>query len=180
MIRLVRRWIAPALLVLAVSTIGSFAGAADKGAIAGRGTAPFEVWVDAADDDAEESLLRWMNEERAREGREPLARRAALDELARLKAWDMARHGYFDHVSERLGTVFDMLREAGIDFKWAGENIARSPSAGAAHEAFMESPGHRSNILSAGYTDVGIGVVRAGGKLYVCQIFMKPRAHAVS
>lgn len=138
------------------------------------------ISIDAADDDAEQQLFLKINEERLREGKHPLKRNPELDELARLKAWDMAHHHYFDHVSKRLGTVFDMLQSQGIAYKWAGENIARVPSAAVAHEAFMESADHRSNILSAGYTDVGVGVVRANGKIYVTQIFMRPRAAVTS
>jgi len=138
-------------------------------------SSPAFVSIDVADDDAEAYLFGKINEERQKAGRAPLTRSAALDELARLKAWDMAQSGYFDHVSQRYGTIFDMLRERGIAYKWAGENIARAPHAGAAHEALMESPGHRANILSAGYAEAGIGVVRKGGKVYVCQIFMKSR-----
>jgi len=138
------------------------------------------IQVDVADDDAEWSLYRKLNEERIREGREPLTRSAELDRLARQKAWDMVHHRYFDHVSPTLGTIFDMLHSSGIAYKWAGENIARVSSVEVAHEAFMESPDHRANILSAGYTEVGVGVVRAGGKLYVCQVFMMPRAAMTS
>jgi uncharacterized protein YkwD len=88
----------------------------------------------------------------------------------------MAERGYFDHVSPVLGTVFDMLRREGVAYKWAGENIARATSLVAAHQALMESPDHRANILSAGYTQVGVGVYRSGGKWHIAQIFMRPRA----
>src|SRR5690606_13462613 len=94
------------------------------------------VFVDVADDDAERYLLEMINRERLEGDRRELARNPALDELARLKAWDMARRGYFDHVSSSYGTVFDMLKERGISHKWAGENIARVRDAATAHEAF--------------------------------------------
>lgn len=128
------------------------------------------------DPDAETYLLAALNRERVASGRAPLARDSRLDALARTKARDMAERGYFDHVSPSLGTVFDMLRSQGIDFKWAGENIARVRDVETAHRAFMESAQHRANILSAGYTHVGLGVVRHRGKVYIAQIFMKPRA----
>lgn len=127
------------------------------------------------DADAERYLFAQLNQARARHGRERVVRDPALDQVAREKATDMAVNGYFDHVSPTLGTVYDMLTARGMAYKWAGENIARVPSAQVAHEAFMESPDHRANILSAGYTHVGVGVVEARGRLYVAQVFMRPR-----
>lgn len=123
----------------------------------------------------EARLLAQVNEARHREGRAPLTVDPRLSELARQKAADMALNAYFDHVSPTLGTVYDMLRGAGIDYKWAGENIARLGTVAIAHQSFMESPDHRANILSAGYTRVGIGVAEYRGKVYVCQIFTRPR-----
>lgn len=123
---------------------------------------------------AEQEFLRLINQERRREGREPLVHDPKLQALARAKAEDMAALGYFDHVSPTYGTVYEMLAGAGISYKWAGENIARAGSVTAAHEALMQSPDHRANILSAGYTHVGIGVYRSGSRMYVAQLFVKP------
>lgn len=127
------------------------------------------------DADGEERLFQALNRERAAAGRAPLKREPALDVLARAKAADMAGNGYFDHISPVFGSVYDMLDGAGIAYKWAGENIARAGSADAAHKAFMESSDHRANILSAGYTWVGIGAVSSGNRVYVAQIFIGPR-----
>lgn len=123
---------------------------------------------------AEAELLRLINEERERAGRAPLEHDPLLRSLARAKAEDMAVVGYFDHVSPTYGTVYDMLDDAGIRYKWAGENIARAHGIDVAHEALMASPDHRANILSAGYTHVGIGVHRSGNRWYVAQIFARP------
>ncbi len=131
----------------------------------------------AADDGrpGEEYLLEQVNHERLAQGRAPLALNSELTLLAREKARDMAQNRYFDHVSPALGTVYEMLEGIGYSYKWAGENIARVSSVEVAHRALMESPGHRANILSAGYTEVGIGVYEHQGNVYVCQIFSRPR-----
>ena len=123
-----------------------------------------------------ERLFRFIGQARAEHARPPLERDPRLDALAFMKAQEMAEKGYFDHVSPDYGTVFDMLEAEGIPFKWAGENIARAADATVAHDALMQSPDHRANILSAGYTHVGIGVARDGRRLYVVQLFLKPRA----
>ena len=154
-------WSLPAPVGRAAEPGGNAAGAA-------RG-ATFAV-----DDAGEAYLMAALNEERLAAGRAPLARDGRLNRLARAKAEEMAREGYFSHVSPNMGTVYDMLAAEAIAFKWAGENIARVPDVATAHAAFMESRDHRANILSAGYTHAGIGVVRAGSRVYVCQIFMKP------
>lgn len=122
------------------------------------------------------SLVQWINEARLEQGRRPLARDPLLDRIALQKARDMAENGYFDHVSPTFGTIFEMLSAEGVDYKWAGENIARAPDEKAAHVALMQSPEHRANILSAGYTHVGVGAVRDGSRLYVAQVFARPRA----
>lgn len=145
-------------------------------ALGGAPVALAEEGAPAAAAADEEYLFTALNGERSEAGLPPLVRESRLDALARAKARDMAKNSYFDHVSPTLGTVFDMLRREGIDFKWAGENIARVSHVTTAHRAFMESPEHRANILSAGYTHVGLGVVHHRGKVYVAQIFMKPRA----
>lgn len=148
---------------------GAAPGDADPPA---SGTRPETATVDRF---AESSLFDLLNEARKEHGREPVAVSADLVALARKKARDMAVNQYFSHVSPTYGTVFDMLKREGIAYKWAGENIGRGASTYSIHRGFMESPEHRANLLSAGYTHVGIGVVRYRGKVYVAQLFMKPR-----
>lgn len=135
----------------------------------------FNGWFAAVDSVGEERFFALVNEARNENDRSPLARDERLDRIAREKARDMAVNGYVDHVSPTLGTVFDMLEDAGLPYKWAGENIGRGASVAAVHTGLMESPGHRANILSAGYTQIGIGVVTYGRKVYVAQVFRKPR-----
>lgn len=134
------------------------------------GAAPEAAWAEA------EEFVRVIDQVRIEHGRAPLVRDSRLDELALIKARDMAENGYFDHVSPVYGTIFDMLEAVGIEYRWAGENIARAGDVETAHEALMQSPDHRANILSAGYTHVGVGVVRDGRRLYIAQIFANPRS----
>ncbi|HEX6971163.1 MAG TPA: CAP domain-containing protein, partial [Limnochordia bacterium] len=94
----------------------------------------------------EQYLVAQINAARAAEGKPPLTVDARLVAVARQKAQDMASNGYFDHYSPTYGSPFDMMRAAGISYRWAGENIARASSVEVAHRALMESPGHRANI----------------------------------
>jgi uncharacterized YkwD family protein len=116
-----------------------------------------------------------VNAERTARGLPALKVNMELVRLARLKAKDMAENGYFDHISPTYGSPFEMLQAAGISYKFAGENIARVSSVTVAHNAFMDSPGHKANILSAGYSEIGVGVYKSGIKVYVSQLFIKPR-----
>jgi uncharacterized protein YkwD len=59
----------------------------------------------------------------------------------------MKTKGYFSHTSPTYGSPFDMIRAAGVQYRYAGENIARNISVDAAMPAFMSSDGHRKNIL---------------------------------
>lgn len=140
----------------------------------GSETSPASPQV-TIDRSAETYLLEKLNEERKAAGRDPLLSDASLVALARKKARDMAANQYFSHISPTYGSVFDMLQAEGIRYKWAGENIGRGASVASIHRGFVDSPEHRANLLSAGYTHVGIGVVRYRGKVYVAQVFMKPR-----
>jgi uncharacterized protein YkwD len=125
---------------------------------------------------SEESLaLAKVNAERKARGIHELKVNETLVRLARLKAKDMAEKGYFSHISPTYGSPAEMMEAAGLVFKWWGENIARASSVSIAHEAYMESKDHRDNILSAGYTEIGVGVYKKGNRVYQSQLFMKPR-----
>lgn len=154
---------------------GSAGDAPPRGEAGDESPSPPAAGQASVDRSAEAYLFEKLNEERAAAGREPLASDPTLVALARRKALDMAVNQYFDHVSPEYGTVFDMLRAEGIAYKWAGENIGRGASAASIHRGLVDSPEHRANLLSAGYTRVGVGAVRYRGKLYVAQVFMKPR-----
>lgn len=121
----------------------------------------------------EQRMLELVNQERVKAGLKPLQIDMALVRLARLKAQDMIDRGYFSHTSPTYGSPFDMMRAAGVQYRYAGENLAGAPTVSSAHTNLMDSPGHRANILNANFTKIGIGVVSGGpyGKMFV-QMFI--------
>jgi len=121
--------------------------------------------------DMQKEMLNYINAARAKVNAAPLTLDAKLCEGAYLKSKDMAEKNYFDHNSPTYGTPFEMMKKLGISFKSAGENIAKNISVKGAHEAFMNSSGHRANILSTQYTKVGLGFYQKGQYLYVTQWF---------
>lgn len=96
-----------------------------------------------------------------------------MQRVARIKAQDMVDNKYFDHNSPTYGSPFDMLKSFKISYKAAGENIAGNSSNSAAVTAWMNSSGHKANILNGNYNYTGIGVVKSPkyGKMYV-QLFI--------
>ena len=108
-----------------------------------------------------------------RSGLESLASDSQLAAVAQKKAEDMAKNGYFSHTSPTYGSAFDMLKAAGIFYRTAGENIAKGQkNAEAVMNGWMNSAGHRSNILSSSYSRIGVGYAedKNGTPLWV-QIF---------
>jgi uncharacterized YkwD family protein len=98
-----------------------------------------------------------VNQERAKAGLKPLASDSALAAMAMDKAKDMYTKNYFDHNSPTYGSPFDMMRSYGINYSYAGENIAkgqRSPQD--VMNAWMNSAGHRQNIMSPNFTKIGV------------------------
>jgi uncharacterized YkwD family protein len=121
----------------------------------------------------EQKMLNLVNAERAKNGLAALTPNLKLTEVARLKAKDMIAKNYFDHTSPTYGSPFDMMRQFGISYRTAGENLAGAPSVDTAHTNLMNSSGHRANILNSSFKEVGIGVVNGGpyGKMFV-QMFI--------
>ncbi|MGI6319078.1 MAG: sporulation protein [Firmicutes bacterium] len=124
----------------------------------------------------EQQMLNLVNQERKQRGLNELKIHEGLVKLARLKSKDMINLGYFAHQSPTYGSPFDMMRNAGIAYTYAGENLAGAPTVARAHTSLMNSPGHRANILNPNYTHVGIGIVNGGnyGKMFT-QMFIKER-----
>ena len=124
----------------------------------------------------EMQMWQLVNEERQKAGLQALQIHEGLIGLARLKSEDMINLGYFSHQSPTYGSPFEMITGAGITYYTAGENIAGAPTVDRAHQALMNSPGHRANILNASFTHVGIGIVDGGpyGKMYT-QMFIGQR-----
>ncbi len=112
----------------------------------------------------EKQVVELVNQERAVYGLPALTLSATLSDGARLKSRDMQQSRYFDHNSPNYGTPFEMMKSLGITYAAAGENIAMGYStAEAVVSAWMNSPGHRANILSENYTHIGVGYVASGG-----------------
>lgn len=123
----------------------------------------------------EAEVLRLVNEERAKYGLGALKRASDLDALARAHSQDMITRHFFDHTNPSGQSPFDRMRAAGISYRAAAENIAYGQrSAAAVMDAWMNSSGHRANILNGTYTEIGIGAVRnSGGTIYWTQEFVK-------
>jgi len=110
---------------------------------------------------AEEQMLQLVNAERTRAGLRPLQFDERLQEVARAHSLEMFQMGYFAHNSPVNGSPFDRMKQAGISFVIAGENLAYAPNVEIAHEGLMNSPGHRANILRPEFGHIGIGVIRS-------------------
>ncbi|HHT02388.1 MAG TPA: hypothetical protein GXZ96_06870 [Firmicutes bacterium] len=109
----------------------------------------------------QEYLLGLINAARAENGVAPLTLDPRLTELATMKAQDLVDNNYFDHISPTYGSPFDMLRNAGVHYWYAGENLARAGNIGTCHALLWQSPGHRANMLEPHFNRVGLGIVPA-------------------
>lgn len=124
----------------------------------------------------ESEVARLVNAERARAGLPALKMNWQLSRVARYKSADMANKGYFSHNSPTYGTPFQMMENFGLRFSSAGENIAYGQrTAAEVMRDWMNSSGHRNNILSRSYTEIGVGLAKnRNGVCYWTQQFMKP------
>ncbi|TCN24856.1 CAP domain-containing protein [Mesobacillus foraminis] len=119
----------------------------------------------------EKKVIDLTNQERAKNGLKPLTLDTELSKVAREKSKDMQAKGYFSHTSPTYGSPFDMMKKFGISYKAAGENIAmgqKTPEE--VVQAWMNSEGHRKNILNANFTHIGVGHVAEGN--YWTQMFI--------
>ncbi|TBX83337.1 serine protease [Bacillus mycoides] len=111
----------------------------------------------------EQRVVELTNAERTKQGLSALQIDTELSKVARIKSEDMQKNNYFDHNSPTYGSPFDMMKKFGISYKSAGENIAqgqRTPEE--VVQAWMNSAGHRANILNSGFTHIGVGYVESG------------------
>lgn len=103
-------------------------------------------------------VLDLVNQERSKAGLRNLTLNDTLSKMALAKAQDMYNNNYFDHQSPTYGSPFDMMKSYGITYNAAGENIAKGQtSAEEVMNQWMNSPGHRANILNSSFTEIGIG-----------------------
>lgn len=123
----------------------------------------------------EAEVIRLVNVERSKRGLQALAANWQLSRVARYKSQDMINKNYFAHTSPTYGSPFDMMEAFGVRFSAGGENIAtgqRTPAE--VVTAWMNSPGHRANILSPSYNQLGVGLATSKtGKTYWTQLFIK-------
>lgn len=110
----------------------------------------------------EQQMITLVNQERVKNGIKPLQVDMQLVKVGRMKSQDMIDNHYFSHISAKYGSPFDLMKSQGIAFQTAGENIAGNSTVQSAHTGLMNSPGHRSNILSPNYTKIGIGIIKGG------------------
>ena len=121
----------------------------------------------------EQEVFNLINQQRANNGLAALQIDNEVQNVARIKAKDMLQNNYFSHTSPTYGSPFEMLNSFKISYKTAGENIAGNSNNQAAVTAWMNSSGHKANILNSSFNYTGIGVVTGSqyGKIYV-QMFI--------
>lgn len=105
-----------------------------------------------------QQIVTLVNKERAAAGLKPVSGLDSLHKVAATKATDMRTNNYFSHTSPTYGSPFDMMKSFGITYNVAGENIAmgqKTPEE--VMKAWMNSPGHKANILNANFNYIGVG-----------------------
>lgn len=119
----------------------------------------------------EKEVVRLVNVQRQKNGLAELSYDWQLSRVARYKSEDMRENNYFSHTSPTYGSPFQMMKSFGISYKSAGENIARGQATPeAVVNAWMNSQGHRKNILNPSFTHIGVGYVSDGK--YWTQMFV--------
>lgn len=122
-----------------------------------------------------DEVITLVNKERTKRGLQALKKNSTACYVAQLKSKDMATKNYFSHTSPTYGSPFTMMQKYGLKYSAAGENIAmgqQTPQA--VMNAWMNSSGHRANILSSVYNQIGVGVAKnSKGVLYWTQEFIK-------
>lgn len=119
----------------------------------------------------EQQVADLVNAERAKAGLPALKLNWELSRVARIKSQDMHDKKYFSHQSPTYGSPFDMIKKFGISYRAAGENIAQGyATPQAVMTGWMNSPGHRANILNSSFTQIGVGYFKDGN--YWTQMFI--------
>jgi uncharacterized protein YkwD len=135
-------------------------------------TLPFKVTTGTPRPDLEAEMLVLVNEERKKVGLGALVADNELLKVARAHSQDMFIRGYFSHFSPEGKASSDRIRNAGIRFLIAGENLALGQTLSICHSGLMNSPGHKANILEKRYGRVGIGIIDGGRRgLMITQNF---------
>lgn len=127
----------------------------------------------------DQAIVDLTNQERIRQGLATLRMEERLSQAARLHAEQLVRAGHLDHVlpDAQYPRPEDRLAAAGYPWQAYGENLAFGyPDARSAVDGWMNSPGHRANIVGTAFTEIGAGHARdANGRIYYAQVFGRPR-----
>ena len=126
------------------------------------------------------ALFQSINAERAGQGMSALAAHGCAVYVGQVRSNDMASLGYFSHTSPNGSTAFSLLDAYAVPHGWAGENLARNnyplaETVAVAIRDLMASQGHRANILSPNYSQLGVGFAEdAAGMKYFTMVFLGP------
>ncbi len=130
--------------------------------------------------EVEQAIFNIVNEERAKAGVAPLSYNSTMEKYARIKSQDMGDNNYFSHEDLKGNLITTQMKADGVSYRAWGENIAYiggNTDATALAKQFMtnwmNSPGHRANILSTNFDSIGVGVYKIGNKVYATQEFYK-------
>ncbi|SEB09722.1 uncharacterized protein, YkwD family [Thalassobacillus cyri] len=122
--------------------------------------------------DIQRQVVELTNQERKKNGLKPLKIDQEVTEVAQEKSEDMSENDYFSHNSPTYGSPFDMMKDFGVDYTRAAENIAagqQTPES--VVDGWMNSAGHRKNILNGQLTHIGVGYDKDGN--YWTQMFIR-------
>ncbi len=125
----------------------------------------------------EQEMMKLINQARSQNNVPALQVDMQVTNVARTKAQDMIDNNYFSHNSPKYGSPFDMMKAFNVNYVQAGENIAGNQTVQAAHNALMNSPGHRKNILNPDFTHIGLGIKGGGpyGNMFSQMFVSKPK-----
>ena len=130
--------------------------------------------------EVESMIFNKVNEERAKNGLAPLSYNSTMEHYARVKSQDMGDRGYFDHNNPEGELMTAQMLRDGVTYNAWGENIAYIGGISDANALanqfmtnWMNSSGHRANILSSNFTSIGVGVYKIGNTVYATQEFYR-------
>ena len=128
----------------------------------------------------EQLIFKRVNEERVKNGVQELDYNSTMQKYARIKSADMGDKGYFSHEDLQGNLITVKMKNDGVKYNAWGENIAyiggvsdQNQLAKQFMDNWMNSPGHRQNILSQNFKSVGVGVYKVGNRVYATQEFFK-------
>lgn len=130
--------------------------------------------------EVEKLIYRRVNDERSKNGRSPLTYNNSMENYARIKSKDMGDKGYFNHKDLEGKLITERMKQDGVNYSAWAENIAflsgyidNKSIADEFMNNWMNSQGHRENILSNNYNSIGIGVYKIGNSIYATQEFYR-------